>query len=86
MDSRAIFAKLAFRNVFQGGQRILISLLCIIFAVISLIALTTVSSAFEKAFVTTPEEMIGGNITITDWGLICFNGKPLILRLEMRIR
>lgn len=59
----SFFFHTAKNNFKRGGQRISVAILCVAFGVMSLVAMTTISSSFEKSFVVDPTLLIGADIS-----------------------
>ncbi|MFZ3070175.1 MAG: FtsX-like permease family protein [Anaerolineaceae bacterium] len=57
------FIHTAVNNLKRGGQRVFVAILCVAFGVMSLVAMTTISSSFEKSFVVDPTLLIGADIS-----------------------
>ena len=64
MNKLAFFTRTAWRNLRRGGQRALVALLCIAFGVMSLVAMTLVSLAYQQAVVLEPSHQIGADISL----------------------
>lgn len=62
-NSLSFFFYTAKNNFKRGGQRISVAILCVAFGVMSLVAMTTISSSFEKSFVVDPTLLIGADIS-----------------------
>ncbi len=58
------FFRLALHNLLHGGQRVLVALLCIIFGIMSLVAMTMLAKSIESAVVLTPSQLLGGDISM----------------------
>lgn len=64
MISPILALRIAFNNLRRGGQRIAVAFLCVAFGVMSLVAMTLLSSAIEKMFVIEPHDLIGADISM----------------------
>lgn len=64
MSKTAFFFSAALNHLRRGGQRTLVALLCVVFGVMSLVAMTTLSKSIEKMLVLEPVELIGGDLTV----------------------
>jgi putative ABC transport system permease protein len=64
MIEAGLFIRLAFNNLRRGGQRVIVALLCIIFGVMSLVAMTMLSKAIERTLLLQPAEILGGDLSI----------------------
>ncbi|MGB4595599.1 MAG: FtsX-like permease family protein [Anaerolineaceae bacterium] len=62
-NNLSFFFHTAKNNLKRGGQRISVAILCVGFGVMSLVAMTTISSSFEKSFVVDPTLLIGADIS-----------------------
>jgi putative ABC transport system permease protein len=58
------FFRLAIRNLFRSGQRLLVALLCITFGIMSLVAMTLLAKSIESAIQMEPAQHIGGDLSI----------------------
>ncbi len=64
MKTFFFFLQTAFVRMRRGGQRNLVALLCVVFGVMSLVAMTTLAKSIEDMLVLEPHEMIGGDLTL----------------------
>jgi len=64
MTRLRFFFRTAAGNLRRGGQRVIVALLCVVFGVMSLTAMTLLSSALERMLVTAPEDMVGADISM----------------------
>ncbi len=64
MTRLRFFFHTAAGNLRRGGQRVIVALLCVMFGVMSLTAMTMLSSALERMLVTAPEDMVGADISM----------------------
>ena len=58
------FMRLAVRNLLRGGQRILVALLCILFGIMTLVAMMMLAQSIASAVIITPAETVGGDLSI----------------------
>lgn len=65
MSRLVFFLRIARNQLLHGGQRIGVALLCVAFGVMSLVAMTLLSSALEKMLVETPQDLIGADISMS---------------------
>lgn len=72
MKTFTFFINTALVRIWRGGQRSLVALLCVVFGVMSLVAMTTLAKSIEEMLVLEPQEMIGGDLTLdrTDESII----------------
>jgi len=64
MKPSAYFFKTALNHLRRGGQRNLIAFLCVVFGVMSLVAMTTLAQSIEQMLVLKPVELIGADLTL----------------------
>jgi putative ABC transport system permease protein len=64
MKPSAYFFKTALNHLRRGGQRNLIAFLCVVFGVMSLVAMTTLARSIEQMLVLKPVELIGADLTL----------------------
>jgi putative ABC transport system permease protein len=57
-------ARLAFRNLRRGGQRVLVALLCITFGIMALVAMNMLAQSIESAVQLTPAQLLGGDMSL----------------------
>jgi putative ABC transport system permease protein len=65
MNTLGYFTRLAVNNLRRGGQRGIVALLCIVFGVMSLVAMTQVAGAIERTMVLRPVELVGADISLS---------------------
>ncbi|GAP12659.1 predicted ABC-type transport system [Longilinea arvoryzae] len=58
------FLHTALEHLRHGGQRIGVAVLCVAFGVMSLVAMTLLSSSLERMLVETPHDLIGADISM----------------------
>ncbi len=58
------FLHTAFEHLRHGGQRIGVAVLCVAFGVMSLVAMTLLSSSLKRMLVETPHDLIGADISM----------------------
>ncbi len=58
------FVRLALHNLFRGGQRVLVALLCITFGVMALVSMNMLAKCIESAILMTPAQLLGGDISM----------------------
>ncbi len=58
------YLRIAVKNLFRGGQRMLVAWFCVIFGVMTLVAMTLLSQSIEKMLVLEPHELIGADLTL----------------------
>ena len=64
MNRAVFYLRTAWHNLLRGGQRSLVALICIIFGVMSLVAMTLLSRAIENSLLLEPQEFIGADISM----------------------
>jgi putative ABC transport system permease protein len=64
MSTLSFFIKTSIRNLFRGGQRIMVAMLCVAFGVMSLTAMILLSKSIEKMLLLQPVELIGAGLTL----------------------
>jgi putative ABC transport system permease protein len=64
MPRLRFFLRTALSNLRRGGQRAFVALLCVTFGVMSLVAMTQISSTLEAMQVDIPHDMIGADISM----------------------
>lgn len=64
MIKGGFFFRSAVTHLRRGGERTLVAFSCVVFGVMSLVAMTTMSKSIEKMMVLKPVEMIGGDLTL----------------------
>ena len=64
MGRTAFYLKTAAGHLLHGGQRIFVAILCVAFGVMSLVAMTSLSSSLERMLVQNPHDMIGADISM----------------------
>jgi putative ABC transport system permease protein len=64
MNSLVYFFRIARNNLFRGGQRVLVALLCIAFGVMSVVSMTLLSQSLDRAMVLKPSEQIGAEVSL----------------------
>jgi putative ABC transport system permease protein len=64
MNSSAYFFKTALHHLWRGGQRNLIAFFCVVFGVMSLVAMTTLAQSIQQMLVLKPVELIGADLTL----------------------
>ncbi len=64
MNGAAFYARLAFVNLLRGGQRVVVALLCVAFAVMTLVSMTLIAQSIKTAIVVSPAELLGGDLSI----------------------
>lgn len=58
------FLLLAIHNLWRGGQRVLVALLCIAFGVMALVAMNMLAKSIQTAVDMPPAQLIGGDISM----------------------
>jgi putative ABC transport system permease protein len=58
------FIHMAKNNLLRGGQRVLVSLLCITFAVMTLVTMSMLAQSIKSAVVLTPAQLLGGDLSL----------------------
>lgn len=83
MKTFLFFLQTAFVRLQRGGQRSLVALLCVVFGVMSLVAMTTLAKSIEEMLVLEPQEMIGGDLTLdrTDESVISSSSEAGLQKL-----
>ena len=64
MSVGRFFIQSSFNHLRRGGQRTFVALLCVVFGVMSLVAMTTMAKSIEKMLILKPYELIGGDLTL----------------------
>jgi putative ABC transport system permease protein len=64
MIKGGFFFRSAVTHLRRGGQRNLVAFCCVVFGVMSLVAMTTMSKSIEKMMILKPVELIGGDLTL----------------------
>ncbi len=64
MNTFRFFSRSAWNNLWRGGQRALVAVLCIAFGVMSLVGLTLVSESLDKAMILKPIERLGADLSL----------------------
>lgn len=64
MKPLIISLKTIFVQMQRGGQRSMMAFLCVVFGVMSLVAMTTLAQSIEEMLVLEPYEMIGGDLSL----------------------
>lgn len=64
MSRFAFYLRTAANNLLRGGQRSVVAALCVMFGVMTLVAMTLLSQSIEEMLVLSPPEMIGGDLTL----------------------
>lgn len=62
--NRPYFLQIAARNLKHGGQRAVLAILCIVFGVMSLVAMNTVAKTLQPVLLLKSHEILGGDFTI----------------------
>lgn len=63
--SLAHFIRMALRNIKNGGQRIVVAVLCILFGVMSLVGMSTVAERMSTSILTDPRLRLGGDLELS---------------------
>ncbi len=64
MNTAAFYVRLAYLNLRRGGQRVVVALLCVAFAVMTLVSMTLIAQSIKTAIVVSPAELLGGDLSI----------------------
>ena len=64
MNTVAFYVRLAYLNLRRGGQRAVVALLCVAFAVMTLVSMTLIAQSIKTAIVVSPAELLGGDLSI----------------------
>lgn len=64
MNTVTFYARLAVVNLRRGGQRVVVALLCVAFAVMTLVSMTLIAQSIKTAIVVSPAELLGGDLSI----------------------
>ncbi len=62
--NRPYFLQIAARNLKHGGQRAVLAILCIVFGVMSFVAMNTVAKTLQPVLLLKSHEILGGDFTI----------------------
>lgn len=64
MNTLAFYLRLAYLNLLRGGQRAVVALMCVAFAVMTLVSMTLIAQSIKTAIVVSPAELLGGDLSI----------------------
>jgi len=64
MSRLVFFLRLCVNNLRRGGQLILVAILCIVFGVMSLVAMNILAASIERTLVMDPRQVLGGDLSL----------------------
>ncbi len=68
VSSVSVFATMALRNIRNGGQRMIVAVLCILFGVMSLVGMSTVAERLSTSILSDPRLRLGGDMELRPGG------------------